>query len=218
MAHLTKQGRKNVREYFDKAGAEKKYRQGLQEKLAAEKQHRDKLMSTMTAKVGDRPALSAQEMRQLIGEMTDASGAPVVIDDETKSRLVSEFLDESGQMPSANIAKIAKRSACYLSKAKEVDAIFEAHDSNHDGKLSRKELEMALIRARKDALIRDYGAQDGVGVLATTPVIFDRDLDAIIEKSDWDGDGCIGRDEAAFAIALYLEIQEKRDSACCVIS
>ena len=80
------------------------------------------------------------------------------------------------------------------------------------------ELEMALIRARKDALIRDHGAQDGVGVLATTPVIFDRDLDAIIEKSDWDGDGCIGRDEAAFAIALYLEIQEKRDSACCVIS
>ena len=77
---------------------------------------------------------------------------------------------------------------------------------------------MALIRARKDALIRDHGAQDGVGMLATTPVIFDRDLDAIIEKSDWDGDGCIGRDEAAFAIALYLEIQEKRDSACCVIS
>ena len=175
-------------------------------------------MSTMTAKVGDRPALSAQEMRQLIGEMTDARGAPVVIDDETKSRLVSEFLNESGQVPSANIAKIAKRSACYLSKAKEVDAIFEAHDSNHDGKLSRKELEMALIRARKDALIRDHGAQDGVGMLATTPVIFDRDLDAIIEKSDWDGDGCIGRDEAAFAIALYLEIQEKRDSACCVIS
>ena len=55
-------------------------------------------------------------------------------------------------------------------------------------------------------------------MLATTPVIFDRDLDTIIEKSDWDGDGCIGRDEAAFAIALYLEIQEKRDSACCVIS
>ena len=207
-----------MREYWDTAGAAEKYRHGLQEKLATEKQHRDKLMSTMMAKVGDRPTIPAQEMRQLIGEMTDANGASVVMDDETKARLVSEFLNESGQVPSANIAKILKRSARYLSKAKEVDAIFEAHDTNRDGKLSRAELEMALIRARKDALIRDYGAQDGAGVLATTPVIFDRDLDTIIEKSDWDGDGCIGRDEAAFAIALYLEIQEKRDSACCVVS
>ena len=42
----------------------------------------------------------------------------------------------------------------------------------------------------------------GVEALETDPVVYDYELDASIEESDWNRDGKIGRDEAAFAASM----------------
>ena len=120
MAMIGSRARKALGAAFDPASAEK-YREALKQKLVQEKQHRDTLTRTMMDKVGDRTAVSVQEMKQLLGGMKDANGAVVELDETKIEKILAEFKDESGTVSRENVAKIAKRSARYLAKASEVD-------------------------------------------------------------------------------------------------
>ena len=205
---------------FRNYGNQRAYRKSVQDRFKMEKALRDKLATKLVAtcekKFAGREFLSKVDVKELLA----ACDVPVAgEDDHVYDYMVSDLSEESKQqgMPVRRVETLARKSARYIMRAKEVDAVFDLFDADGDGFLSRDELTAVLVKCKKDAMIRD-GAQEGVGALEHEPVVYDYELDAIIEESDWNKDGKIGRDEATFAIATWMDQVDSQLALCCVIT
>ena len=205
---------------FRNYGRQEVYRKSVQDRFKMEKALRNKLASKLVAtcekKFAGREFLSKVDVKELLA----ACDVPVAgEDDHVYDYMVSDLSEESKQqgMPLRRVETLARKSARYIMRAKEVDAVFDLFDADGDGFLSRDELTAVLVKCKKDAMIRD-GAREGVGALEHEPEVYDYELDAIIEESDWNKDGKIGRDEAAFAIATWMDQVDSQLALCCVIT
>ena len=207
---------------FRNYGRQEAYRKSVQDRFKMEKALRDKLATKLVAtcekKFAGREFLSKVDVKELLA----ACDVPVERGwgvDHVYDYMVSDLSEESKQqgMPASRVEALARKSARYIMRAKEVDAVFDTFDTDGDGFLSRDELTAVLVKCKKDAMIRD-GAREGVGALEHEPEVYDYELDAIIEESDWNKDGKIGRDEAAFAIATWMDQVDARLAVCCVIT
>lgn len=147
-------------------------------------------------------------------KVLEPDAVQLVVDTAHKSQDKAQLTPPvQGALSRDHLVKAVEKYGEYIKNSKSIDEIFEKYDKEHDGYLSKKELWKVLQDYERKA----NRSKNGIVIKL---MVFEEDVDWIIEESDCDQTGMINHSEYLPAIAAWEELAQQKleaPSPCCVI-